>query len=330
MGGSSWSDRAYSDRVSTRSVTNAPVFAYSAKVQRGEVAQKVHPTLDPKGLNGKVRESRDSAAHPESNAIVVSLDVTGSMGSVVKGIHSKLPALMGLLTKKDYIKDPQILFLSIGDAYSDMFPLQVGQFESGIEMEDHLTNMILEGAGGGGGSESYELAAWVGARKTSIDCLEKRGKKGYFFIIGDENTYSSVHKDHINALTGELAPESIPTARIFEELKQKYHVFFILPAGANNGGSPSVIDHWKRLVGAENVLTLQRAEDVSELIATQIGLCEGTTTAEQARRDLQDHGLSNSEADRLLRTVNQNASNTPAVATGSVPSSGGRRRAERI
>ena len=57
------------------------------------------------------------------------------------------------------IKDPQVLFLAIGDHECDTSPLQVGQFESSDELLEHwLTHVWLEGGGGGNRGESYALA----------------------------------------------------------------------------------------------------------------------------------------------------------------------------
>jgi hypothetical protein len=76
MGGSSYSDDAYTSRATHRAATGTPTFAHHAAVASGAVPKKVHATLDPKGV---VRESRDSDAHPESLAIAIALDITGSM-----------------------------------------------------------------------------------------------------------------------------------------------------------------------------------------------------------------------------------------------------------
>lgn len=317
MGGSSWSDSAYADRASARVTNNLPTFDYHAKVESGQVAAKVHPTLDPHGL--LFRESRDSSAHPETNSIFVALDVTGSMAAVVKDIHAKLPSLINLLTQNNYVTDPQILFAAVGDATSDKFPLQVGQFESGLEMEENVTNMILEGAGGGGGSESYELAAYIGARKTVMDCLEKRGKKGYFFFIGDELTYKKVNNTEVLRLIGETI-EAIPTEQIFRELKDKYNVFFILPEDASGGHDPKVTDHWSKLVGVEHVLKLHKAAAIAELIAIQVGLCEGTTTLNEALEHMKSHGVDSSSIAVVRSAVSTSASNIniPASVRGHV------------
>ena len=173
MGGSYYSDDAARSVRSVRSTKSVDDVFVSNKLG------KVDPALDPKGL--KMRESRDSDAHPDSNAIMVMFDVTGSMGSIPAHFASDkqaLPALMALLTSKGYIPDPQILFGAIGDANSDSTPFQIGQFESGNEMDDWLTKIFLEGNGGGQNHESYELAYYAATRHTSIDCFEKRNKKG--------------------------------------------------------------------------------------------------------------------------------------------------------
>src|SRR5580658_4603845 len=183
MGSGKWSAVTYGERAGARAATGKDAFDFSrAAMQSGQL--RPHQTLDPSGLG--IRESRDSDEHPESNSIIISLDVTGSMGKVVRGIHANLPQLHELLLGHHCIADPQIMFAAVGDATCDKVPLQVGQFESDNRMDRNLENMILEGGGGGQSTESYELTMYVAARHTAIDCWEKRGRKGYLFMIGDE------------------------------------------------------------------------------------------------------------------------------------------------
>jgi hypothetical protein len=191
MGSGQWSPATYNDRAVLRARSGKDAFDFSADaIRSGRL--RPHQTLDPQGLER--RESRDSEEHPQSNAIIISLDVTGSMGRVVRGIHGDLPHLHELLLGHKYIPDPQILFMAVGDATCDQAPLQVGQFESDNRMDQNLENMILEGGGGGQKTESYELALYVAGRHTSIDCWEKRKQKGYLFMIGDEMAYYAVKK----------------------------------------------------------------------------------------------------------------------------------------
>ena len=321
MGGSSWSDTDYSSRVSSRVNTRGTKFAYDADVRSGKVATKAAETLDPKGVT--VRESRDSDAHPTSNAIGVGLDVTGSMGRVSKLIHDKLPTLMGLLTRKNYIADPQIMFSAIGDVTCDRVPLQVGQFESGAEMEGDLSNFFLEGGGGGQRTESYELYAYFMARHTAIDCMEKRNKRGYLFIIGDEMPYPRVKKPEVQAVIGGGLEADIPTPEIFKELSKKYLTFYILPEGASYGGDETIIRHWADLLGGEHVLQLKDPEAAAELIATQIGLCEGTTDLGIATKDLADHGTSEALVKVVESAVSRHYLGGTIAKTDGLPPSGG-------
>ena len=196
MGGSSYSSSVFDKTIGATTRAGRDPFAYSAAISSGSTAAVVHTDLDPSKPNKAgviIRESRDSKAHPDSVAVAVLFDVTGSMREVPQTFVKKLGNLMSLLTKKGYLPDPHILFGAIGDAYSDEVPLQVGQFEAGNEMDDVLTKVYLEGNGGSQQTESYELAMYFMARHASMDCLEKRGRKGYLFILGDE-----LPKDHVN------------------------------------------------------------------------------------------------------------------------------------
>lgn len=288
MGGSSWSEDHYNQRVQRSVSIHGTAFVHTHNVATGK-ADALNPDLDPRKLKGGRRESRDSDAHPTSNAIVVGLDVTGTMADVVTQIHSSLPKLMGLLTRKGYIEHPQILFAAIGDAYCDRAPLQVGQFESGAEMEGDLSKLYLEQGGGGQNKESYELFAYFVARHTSIDCVEKRGVKGYCFIIGDEMPYPEVARAQVEKwLPHGEAPDNLDTKALFDELKETYHVFVILPIGSSNGERNRGV--WERVVGKEHVLKLEDPNAAAELIAAQIGMCEGTVDVAGLRRDLHDVG----------------------------------------
>ena len=139
------------------------------------------------------RESRDSEEHPKSVAIMIGLDVTGSMGSVPEHlVKHGLPHMMDEIIKAGE-PDPQVLFMGIGDHEFDRSPLQVGQFESSDELLDKwLMDTYLEGGGGGNDGESYMLAWYFAARHTKIDCWEKRKEKGFLFTIGDEHNLPSI------------------------------------------------------------------------------------------------------------------------------------------
>src|SRR6267378_791972 len=106
MGGGRFDSDTYLRASRVRALNSVDDFAYSSE---GKQTGRIHPNLDPARIDGKPfkkLESCDSTEHPESNAILVTFDVTGSNINRAREAQKKLPNLMQLLTK--YIPDPQI------------------------------------------------------------------------------------------------------------------------------------------------------------------------------------------------------------------------------
>lgn len=288
MGSGIWSTNVYDADADYRAATGADPFDYSSRTRaRARSSWTAHPSLDPKGLT--VRESRDSDEHPDSLAIAVLFDVTGSMQSVPRVLQTKLPELFGLLLRKGYTRDPQIMFGAVGDATCDRVPLQLGQFESDNRMDQDLGNIFLEGGGGGQMTESYELAMYAMARHTSLDCHEKRGRRGYLFLIGDELPYGKVKAREVRDVIGDELRSDIPVSALVPELQQKFDVYYILPAGTSYVGRAEVLDPWRRLLG-QNVLELDDLGAVCETIALTVGLGEEAIDLQEGLDDLADIG----------------------------------------
>ena len=304
MGGTYYSDDMYKSRLDTSKTTKKGYFTHSADIKSGATAAKVHEKLDPSKKNkaGKlIRESFDSTEHPNSLPIAVLFDVTGSMSGVPKIFIEKLASLMKLLLKKGYVQDPHVLFGAIGDATCDKVPLQIGQFESGNEMDEVLSLMHLEGGGGGQQTESYELGMYYMARHTDTDSYNKRGKKGYLFLMGDETPYEKVKKNEVASVIGDSLQENIPTKDILAELRQKFEVFWIIPGGTSNYNDSHVNEYLKNMFG-QNLLKLPNADDVCELIASTIGLCEGYDITD-IKGDLLSVGADKKSVDNALVAV---------------------------
>jgi len=315
MGTGYWSASTYNDRAAARASTGKDAFDYSVRAKTsGDL--RPHQTLDPSGL--QFRESRDNAEHPGSNAIIISLDVTGSMGKVVRGIHADLPRLLELLLGYKYIPDPQILFAAVGDATCDQVPFQIGQFESDNRMDQHLENMVLEGGGGGQKTESYELMFYAAARHTAIDCHEKRGRKGYLFVIGDEMAYPMVKKMEVARVFGPELSEDIKLEQIIAEAQQRYHIYFVIPGGASHGGDKHVLDYWGRQLGPQRVLHLDSPEDTSESIALTIGLNEGAIDMSRGVEHMEKRGIVGRAVDRISRALGAVPASGPTVGSNSV------------
>lgn len=313
MGGTNWSTDAYKEAARLRKSTGKSDFAYS-DAARARHNWNIHPTLDPKGVT--FRESRDSDAHPRSTAISVIFDETGSMGGIPRVFQKKLAELMSVLLLKGYIQDPQILFGALGDATCDRVPLQVGQFESGVEMDEHLRNIILEGGGGGTNHESYELALYFLARHTAMDCWDKRGRKGYAFIIGDEMAYKSVNKQHVAQHIDDGLERDIPLQQIINEVQRRYHLFFIFPLNASHGHDERIKNFWNDLLG-QNVIFLEDENAVSETIALTIGLTEDAINLAEGEQDLNASGASHAAIDAAKKALQNYANEKSVVTTGS-------------
>ena len=225
MGGSSYGGNV-SSRSRSSSNFNYRGYGVSAESASDPERRECHPDLNPKN---RVVECSDSTEHPKTTPIVVAMDVTRSRGDDAKVIYGKLPMFIGQIIMKNYVSDPTISFCAIGDATSgDHAPLQVGQFKSDNCLDDILSKIWLEEGGGGTGQESYELASYYYAKKSKLDCL-KRGKKGFFFFLGDESFYPTIANDQVKIWIGDNIKESLTSQEVFQELQLKYQVFFVYP-----------------------------------------------------------------------------------------------------
>lgn len=315
MGSSTYSADVHVARAATRAATGTPTFIHTAAVASGAVAASLHPSLD---IRGKDRESRDSAAHPRSKSIVVMFDHTGSMGQVPVIMQQKLPGLMAMLVGKNYCEHPQVLFGAIGDCFDNtVAPLQVGQFESGNEMDDAFASMLIEGCGGGSNQESYEMALYYFAHHAKMDCLEKRGEKGYMFIIGDEAAYPVAKRDKIESIIGDRVQGDVPIKNIIDAAREKFEIFFIIPNGTQNFNNADIRRFWVDLIGAERVIKLQDPTAVCEAIATTVGLMEGAVDASGIHRDLADVGASATVVAAVTSGLGDLARSTALARVGS-------------
>lgn len=300
MGYGRWDDNTYEAARAYRRRAGVADFGYDAAVRNTpRDSWRADPRMDPYRVT--VRESRDSADHPNSTPIVVLFDVTGSMGTVPVIVQQRLTRLHGLLTDKGYATDPQLMFGGIGDADSDRVPLQVGQFESDNRMDEQLRMIFLEGGGGGQKSESYELAAYFIARHTVTDAWQRRGRKGYLFLIGDELNKPRLRARHIEKVIGDQADSDLRTDSIYRAVQERWETFFILPRQTSYYDDREVNAHWRDLLG-ERFLKLEDPAAVADLIALTIGMTEGRVDLGQGLADLGDEGHSAEQA-AVARTL---------------------------
>lgn len=67
-------------------------------------ATKMADDMNPKNI--VIRESRDSENHPNSTPIIIALDVTGSMGPVLRSVVENLNTLMTEIYERKPVGDP--------------------------------------------------------------------------------------------------------------------------------------------------------------------------------------------------------------------------------
>jgi hypothetical protein len=274
--------------------------------------RQIHPLMSPIAV--KLRESRDSADHPHTTSIVFALDVSGSMGAIPEQIAKKeLPGFMKALLAAG-VTDPQVLFMALHDCadLSKKAPLQVGQFESTAELIDQWLTWCWLMGGGMSEHESYDLAMFFAARHTKLDSLEKRGKRGYFFMTGDETCYPALKakwaKEFLGdeVVVGDKHDADLPLAAIVADLRRTYQPFFLVPDPQRGA---KVQPFWRQHFG-EAAITLGTPEDTCPVAAAAIALTEGVVPSLSAVAEkLAEGGLSPARVARVRTAL------TPYAAT---------------
>jgi hypothetical protein len=225
--------------------------------------RRMHDSMDPK--KARLRESRDSSIHPFSVPIIIALDVTGSMRTIPHQlVKDGLPKLMQSIMQKG-IKDPQVLFVAVGDCECDSYPLQVGQFESGDEELDlWLTRTYLEGGGGGNAGESYNLAYAFAGMRTQHDAWDKRRQKGFLFTIGDEPCLPHLTSIELRETMDEITQKTYSTDELLRAAQDKYHVYHLHVLEGSAGQAS--LGYWKELL-RDHCIEVAHSEDIPGIIS---------------------------------------------------------------
>lgn len=274
MGGGTFDAGAY------RAFTASTVGKRTEEVYTSRAIAK---ELDPKGV--KIRESRDSTDNPNSTPIIVGLDVTGSMGMLADVIAREgLGTLFtGILDRKP-VTDPHIMFMAIGDANSDQAPLQVSQFEADKRIIEQLTLIWLEKGGGGNNFESYNLPWYFGAFHTAHDSIEKRGKRGYLFTVGDECAPADLTRAQIKTVCGDDLQAELSTREMLEMVQRLYTVYHVVIEEGDYArrAIDRVMGSWTDLLG-QHVIRLADHRKLAETIVSAIEVAEGVDAADSAK-----------------------------------------------
>ncbi|HXC04404.1 MAG TPA: hypothetical protein VNZ86_06595 [Bacteroidia bacterium] len=247
-------------------------------------SSRLNKNLDP--LHIKVRESRDSASNPQSTPVIIALDVTGSMGMIASVIAKEgLGTLFTSILDRKPISDPHVMFMGVGDANCDSAPLQVSQFEADKRIIEQLTQIYLEGGGGGNNFESYNFPWYFASEHTVHDSYEKRAKRGYLFTVGDEESPKSLTKAQIKRFIGDDIQEDISPLVSLEAAQRYYDVFHVVIKEGDHARShfSQVMESWNTLLG-QHTIPLADHTKLAETIVSAIEIAEGLSAKDSASR----------------------------------------------
>lgn len=265
MGYGSFKSSDWSSYTTSRGITHQSTY------DQIYTSTSMKDGLNPKGIT--YRESCDSDDHPNSTPVILGLDITGSMGSLAATIAKEsLKTLMEELYTKQPIPDPHVMFMAIGDAYTDRSPLQVSQFEADIRIAEQLTDIYFEGCGGGNGGESYLLAWYFAARHTKIDSFDKHNRKGFLFTIGDEPNHKVLTKEQIKRIIGDDVEADLTAEELLTEVTRQYEVFhLIVKDGERIYGS---VTSWKKLLN-ERAMEVTNYTKIPEIVEATMEILNG-------------------------------------------------------
>lgn len=272
MGNSRWDPKDWTTRLAASSYTTRSADdIFSKKVDDTMVASSI-----------TFREARDSVHNPESTPIILALDSTGSMSSVIKTVISKFGVVIQEIIDRKPVPDPAIMTMLFDDVFyvtGKQGVLQVSQFESDDKAVDQMEKMHITGQGGGNNSESYHLPLYMAAFKTRTDCFEKRGEKGYLFVVGDEECPPALTVSQIKSVFGpdESASEDMTYDDLFAAASRMYHVFHVVimqGSHAYGQGEKKMRESWSKHVG-EHLIIVNDVESIPEIVVSAIQAHQG-------------------------------------------------------
>ena len=277
MGGSSDRNRSsVSSYYSTHDYSN---------VRDGDVERiyspSIKPDMDP-AQTKLPREARDSSGCPNSVPVMICFDNTGSMDRILTALVTDYMRRIAVEVPESVSYDPQLLFSSINDIRASCStPLQIGQFEADFnQMIVQIKSLYIQGNGGGNGSESYIIPQYFVAHHVEFDSLEKRGKKGILFVIGDDGPTPDLtqHEREVTFGKNDLGiPGRLTKDDVLDMAEKKFHVYQIIVHGY--AYSSNVRRRWKSLLKG-HALDLKMEEYIPELIKTVLRMYDGKTKTE--------------------------------------------------
>ena len=268
MGYGSWTSSSWTNYTTSKGYTA------SSSASEMYTLRRMKDAFDPTQF--KFRESCDSAEHPNSTPIILALDVTGSMGSVLETVSKRLGDTMSEIYKRNPVSDPQVCFMAFGDGEYDYSPIQVTQFESDIRIAEQLNDIYFERGGGGNGGESYAFPWYVASRRCKTDAWDKRKKKGFLFTVGDESCLPKLTKAQIKEFLGDDVERDLSATELLTEVSRKYEVYHLIVDPVTY---QPVYKEWKQLLG-NNAIVVEAIDKIPEIIVSILELHSGKSAVD--------------------------------------------------
>lgn len=184
---------------------------------------------------------KDLAAEAD-NVLIVSMDVTGSMGDWRDEIYRRMP----LLYKEAQALLGQslaVLFVAFGDVkFGDK--IWVTRFGAGPELDALLDSLPRSAGGGGDEEESPELVALYVLTRVDVS----RARNIYFWTITDERPAEQIDPQLAQQYVGVQAPPAARTTKaVFDALALKMRPFVVLKRADSGVYDPDRIrGAWER------------------------------------------------------------------------------------
>lgn len=303
MGGFSYDRDVYSSSSSSswESSSDFGASSYSAsKLSSSTLDDSMKP-------NGKILRSK------AKTPIIIVLDVTGSNIDFARVVYDKMPMFYGQIEQKGYLEDFEISFCAVGDAYHDNYPLQIGNFAKGIELDSWLEKVVLEGGGGPFGKESYELAAYYLLKNTEFE----KNSKPIIFFIGDEKPYPTVSRSQAE----NFGIKFFQSVEPFGELRKKVHdnVFLLLNKACGESFDDDITSCWEKLLAPEHVIKINEEKAIIDLMLGVISMVSSSRTLDTYKIDMLDRGQTQARIEGVSESLSA-LSNAlvPVKVTGTI------------
>lgn len=309
MGGRDYDRDVYSESSSSSWGRSSSSFGVSEESREKMGSNK---RMDA-SLNPRDKIIRSHSKHP----IIVVLDVTGSNIDFARVVYDKMPMFYGQIEQKGYLRDFDISFCAVGDIFSDKYPIQVGDFAKGLEIDKWLEKVVLEGNGGPFGEESYETMALYLNRNFKCEVYAEP----IIFFIGDEIPYASIKDKNFTAL-GLEKTEDTNSQKEFQNLRDKYddHVFMLLNKACGRSWYNSIIEKWRTYLNPQHVILIEEEKSIVDLMLGIIAMVFGTRTMESYEADMREREQTEERIRNVKKSLDE-LSQVVAKATviGTIP-----------